>query len=107
MAARKIEQPIEDVIEHYIRLLREHKIPVWRLYLYGSYARGTYNTDSDIDLAVFWDTDSIDGFDEDARLLKLTKSVDLRIEPHSFARTDFDEPDPYIDEIIRTGKRIL
>jgi predicted nucleotidyltransferase len=107
MATQGTKQIIEDVIEKYIRLLREHKIPVWRLYLYGSYARGTHHADSDIDLAVFWDADSIDGFNEDAKLLKLTRNVDLRIEPHSFARTDFDEPDPYVDEIIRNGKRIL
>jgi len=33
--------------------------------------------------------------------------VDLRIEPHSFARTDFDEADPFVREIIATGERIL
>lgn len=107
MAAHKDERLIDNVIDHYIRLLREHKIPVWRVYLYGSYAKRTNSKDSDIDLAVFWDADSIDGFDEDVKLIKLTRNVDLRIEPHSFARTDFDEPDPYIDEIIRNGKRIL
>jgi hypothetical protein len=37
----------------------------------------------------------------------LSCDVDLRIEPHSFARTDFDETDPYIKEIVETGERIL
>ena len=56
---------------------------------------------------MFWDKDDIDGFDENVQLLKLTRNVDLRIEPHSFARTDFDETNPYIKEIIETGERII
>jgi hypothetical protein len=85
----------------------QSSVPVWRLYLYGSYAKNTYNADSDIDLAVFWDRDDIDGFDEDVLLRKLCWDIELRIEPHSFARTDFDETDPCIREIIETGERIL
>jgi|GEM_PF-3844212 len=53
------------------------------------------------------DRDDIDGFDKDVLLRKLSCDVDLRIEPHSFARTDFDETDPYIKEIVETGERIL
>ncbi len=37
----------------------------------------------------------------------INKNVDLRIEPHSFARTDFDETNPYVKEIIKTGERIV
>lgn len=48
----------------------------------------------------------VDGFDEDVQLRKLRWNIDLRIEPHSFARSDFDETDPYIKEIIETGERI-
>jgi hypothetical protein len=29
------------------------------------------------------------------------------IEPHSFARTDFDETNPIIREIVETGERII
>ena len=49
----------------------------------------------------------MDGFDEDVLLMKLTREVDLRIEPHSFAKTDFDLTNPYVREIIETGKRIM
>jgi predicted nucleotidyltransferase len=98
---------IYQKISDYVHTLEQSSVPVWRLYLYGSYAKNTYNAYSDIDLAVFWDRDDIDGFDEDVLLRKLCWDIDLRIEPHSFARTDFDETDPYIREIIETGERIL
>jgi predicted nucleotidyltransferase len=107
MASKKDKKLIYQKINEYLQTLERSKVPVWRLYLYGSYAKGTYHADSDIDLAVFWDREDIDGFDEDVLLRKLSCDVDLRIEPHSFARTDFIEMDPYIKEIIETGERIL
>ena len=107
MAHRKDKELIYTLIKKYVNVMEEHNIPVWRLYLYGSYAKGTYHKNSDIDLAVFWDKDEIDGFDEDVLLMKLTRKVDLQIEPHSFAKTDFDETNPYINEIIKTGERII
>jgi predicted nucleotidyltransferase len=107
MASGKDKQLIYQKIREYLRSLERSNVPVWRLYLYGSYAKDTYHANSDIDLAVFWDRDDIDGFDEDVLLRKLSGEVDLRIEPHSFARTAFDETDPYIKEIIETGERIL
>jgi len=107
MAHQKDKQLIYQIVNKYLDNLKKNNIPVWRLYLYGSYAKNTYHKDSDIDLAVFWDKDDIDGFDEDVQLLKLTRDVDWRIEPHSFARTDFDETNPFIKEIIETGERII
>ncbi len=107
MARRQDKELVYKNIQAFLRKLKENDIRVWRLYLYGSFAKDTYSENSDIDLAVFWDKDDIDGFDEDVRLMKLRRDVDVRIEPHSFARTDFDEADPFIDEIVRTGERIM
>ena len=106
MAVKKILRPIEQVIRKYLKVLRKNNIPIWHIYLFGSYAKGSHSKDSDIDLAVVWDKDNIDGFLEDVQLLKFTKDIDLRIEPHSFARTDFDKTNPYIKEILKTGKRV-
>ncbi len=98
---------IDEQVRQYIQTLQYHRIAVWRLYLFGSRARGTAQAESDIDLAVFWDQDEIDGFDEDVALMRLTRDVDLRIEPHSFSRKDFENPDPFVKEIIATGQRLL
>jgi predicted nucleotidyltransferase len=65
MAPGKDKQLIYRKIKDYVQTLEQSNIPVWRLYLYGSYAKNNYHADSDIDLAVFWDRDDIDGFDED------------------------------------------
>lgn len=98
---------IRENVGRFAESLKEHRVRVWRMYLFGSYAKGTFDDDSDIDLAVFLDQDDINGFNENVMLMKIRRGIDLRIEPHAFARTDFDETDPFINEIIRTGERII
>jgi uncharacterized protein len=107
MALKRNKKVILQTVRQYIEHLQKNEIPIWRIYLYGSVAKGTYHDNSDIDLAVFWDKEDIDGFNEDVQLMKLTPKIDLRIEPHSFARSDFDETNPYIKEIVETGVRIV
>ncbi len=48
----KRERKIEGIIEKYKEELRKLGINVEKVILYGSYARGTFREDSDIDLAV-------------------------------------------------------
>jgi len=77
---------IKQKIDKYIEVLKTEGVKIRRIYLYGSYAKGTFNEHSDIDLAIFLDTNESDGFEEDAMLMKLRRKVDLRIEPHYFYR---------------------
>ena len=107
MAQKESKRIIYNKIKEYIKILQENGIEVWRLYLFGSCAKDRFTPESDIDLAIFLDTDNVDGFLEDVKLMHLRRKVDLRIEPHSFARSDFDETNPFIKEIITTGKRII
>ena len=107
MAQKESKRIIYNKIKEYIKILQENGIEVWRLYLFGSYAKDRFTPESDIDFAIFLDTDNVDGFLEDVKLMHLRRKVDLRIEPHSFARSDFDETNPFIKEIITTGKRII
>jgi len=39
--------------------------------------------------------------------MKLRRKVDMRIEPHPFAKSDFDQTNPYIKEIVESGERII
>ena len=106
--AKKDDRPlINETILDYIDILKKNGIKVWRIYLYGSYTKGTFTKDSDIDLAIFLDVNDIDGFEEDALLMKLRRKVNLNIEPHTFAKSDFDRTNPFIKEIIATGVRVM
>lgn len=107
MANKESKRIIYRRIKRYIKILQENGIEVWRLYLFGSYATNRFKADSDIDLAIFLKKDDIDGFSEDVKLMHLRRKVDLSIEPHSFAMSDLDDPDPFIEEILSSGERII
>jgi len=107
MARKESKRVIFGKIKEYVAVLRENGVNVWRLYLFGSYATGAAAAHSDIDVAVFLNQADIDGFREDLKLMRLRRKVDLRIEPHAFARTDFKQQDPFIKEIVTKGTRIV
>lgn len=107
MAYTKNQSIIYKKIKAYIKVLEENGFDIWRLYLFGSYAKHRFNRESDIDLAIFLNRNDIDGFEEDAQFMRLRRKVDMRIEPHSFAKTDFDKTNPFIREIVAMGKRII
>ena len=101
MAARTFEQ-VEDIIKKYYILLKSEGYPIEKIILFGSYAKNNQNIDSDIDLAIV-----LKEFNTRLKLMKYARDFDDVIEPHPFLLSDFVESDPFIDEIIRTGKKII
>jgi len=76
-----------------------------RIYLFGSYAKGTFNDDSDIDIAVvFEDFDNL--LEIQLELMRLRRKIDNRIEPHPFRERDFDRNNPMVNEILEYGEQI-
>ncbi len=70
--------------------------------LFGSFAKGTNHTDSDIDLAIIFS--SIDDIIEmQIELLKMRTDDDLLIEPHPFIMSDFNISNPVVSEILKDG----
>jgi len=76
-----------------------------RIILFGSYAKGNYNDDSDIDIAVIF-KDNKNFPDMQFELMKLRRKIDSRIEPHPFRESEFDATNPIVNEIIKYGKEL-
>jgi uncharacterized protein len=94
--------------QYYINILLETGYKISQSYLFGSYAKGNATNDSDIDLAIILSTSEIDNYDERVKLMKIAvKNNYYLIEPHPFSEKDFDEEDPLIKEIKRTGIKIV
>ena len=83
------------------------KIRLRGLFVFGSYAKGAYDDDSDIDIAVIADDFSGDMINDRHFLMKLRRQVDIRIEPHPFLSSDFTDTNPIALEILRTGIKIV
>ena len=51
MASFDTRERVKEIAREYGKLVKE-ELDVKNIYLYGSYAKGTYTSDSDIDIAV-------------------------------------------------------
>ena len=94
---------IKSIINKYLDIVKKNKIVVEKVYLFGSYARGTATEDSDIDFAIISDDFQGDRFEDRRLLVPLRRKIDLRLEPIPFRPEDFHEYHPLAVEIIRNG----
>jgi len=101
-----INSTIENIVKKYAELVKQ-ELNVSSIYLYGSYAKGTYSEDSDIDIAVIGENFIGDPIEDTLKLMRIRRKVDNRIEPHPFKSSDFDISNPYVQEILRTGIKIM
>jgi len=76
-----------------------------QVFLFGSYAKGTYHEESDIDIAVIL-KEFENPIDMQLELMRLRRTIDSRIEPHPFREKDFNITNPVVHEILKHGQRI-
>ncbi|WP_045216959.1 nucleotidyltransferase domain-containing protein [Desulfonatronovibrio magnus] len=89
----------------YINQLKMSYSDLKKVYIFGSFVKGSSRKDSDIDMALVFD-DVEDTFDRQVQLMKIRRNYDSRIEPHVFRLADFNENHPLAAEIISTGIEI-
>ncbi len=105
MVKKSVSKDILNIINKYIDEIKKH-YNVSEIILFGSYAKGTQNEDSDIDIAIISD-DFDDIYDCMAVLMGMTWDIDARIEPHPIKKKDYDEISNYfVKEIIDTGIKV-
>ncbi len=76
-----------------------------QVFLFGSYAKGTYHEESDIDIAVIL-KEFKNSMDIQLELMRLRRKIDSRIEPYPFREKDFNMTNPIVNEILKHGYRI-
>ena len=95
---------IENVIQSYLRDLSS-EIKIEKAFLFGSYAKGDYDIDSDIDLAIFTDSfeemDRIEGIKFLLKMARKYRGIDLQ--PIAFTSQDYKKPLGIVEDILKTG----
>ena len=92
----------------YIKKLREAKLNLFAVYIFGSLIKGNFTEWSDVDIAVVSKDLTGDPVDDRVNLMKLRWDIDLRIEPHPFLPDEWnDDTNPFINEIKKNGERII
>lgn len=102
----RINEKIADIVNQYIAVVKEN-YNVVAIILFGSYAKGTENIDSDIDIAIVTDDIKTDKFDEEVKLTLLRRKIDSRIEPHIISLDDYENDEtPFVVEVKNTGIKV-
>ena len=91
------------IVQRYARLVKTF-LPFEKMYLFGSYAKGTNNQHSDIDVAIVVNEIQGDYFTVNPILWKLRRQIDDRIEPLIIERK-FDDAG-FLNEIQKSGIEI-
>lgn len=103
----QIDNDVLGKVRTFIRKIKESGITVESAYLFGSYATNRAGRWSDIDVAVVSPDFSDDRFDERLRLMNLSTEIDNRIEPVPFNSENFNDTDPLVDQIKKSGISVL
>lgn len=105
MAITEIPVELQSITEQYIRLLKKSMV-IEKVYLFGSCASGRLSPDSDIDIAVVSPDLTGDPVEDRMVLMRVRRSVDLRIEPHPFTADSFQPDHPLAKEIVVHGIQV-
>ena len=105
MVKRTIDSTIMESIKKYIEKISQY-YKIEAVILFGSYAKGTENEDSDIDIAIVL-SDFNDIIEDGAKLIGLTWKIDTRIEPHPILSEDYKKvSNPFVREVVDTGIKV-
>ena len=97
---------VNKKVTQFIKLLK-NDFHLNAVYLFGSTVRGKSDTRSDIDLAIVSQDFIGDSFDDTKRLIPYILKVDTAIEVHPFRPEDFTNANPFVQEILSTGLKIV
>ena len=90
----------------YLLRLKDINLNFSDAWLFGSYAKGNQRDDSDIDIAIFLNDNMPISFETEVKLMTCRKGEETFIEPHIFLKSDFDNPEPLIEQIVKFGEPI-
>jgi predicted nucleotidyltransferase len=83
--------------------LRDHNIVIDKSVLFGSYAKGTYNEFSDIDLALVSESFSGNRFLDKEKIRPFIVKINTDISPMPFRPEDFNSDNIFASEIMKYG----
>ncbi|HOP11198.1 MAG TPA: nucleotidyltransferase domain-containing protein [Oscillospiraceae bacterium] len=76
---------------------------VAKIVLFGSYAKGTANAQSDIDIAVFFDIKKNCLLDEYRKLVNICTDPEKEIQVQAFTLDELEDPCGIVEEIVHHG----
>ncbi|MBU1663313.1 nucleotidyltransferase domain-containing protein [Patescibacteria group bacterium] len=107
MVKKRIPEKVKKEINQYISILKQDKLPIKKVILFGSYAKGKQNKWSDIDLCII--SSKFQNPHKTFEYLWLKREIvnmKYTIEPVGFHPKNFVNESPLVWEIKKTGIRV-
>ena len=97
-------ETIKRTIVNYVDDVK-NAMPIDRVFLFGSYAKGNADSNSDIDICFFSNSfENQNSLDIIKLLFRMTRKYgEYDIQPTAFSMFDIENDNPFVKEIIRTG----
>jgi len=96
-----------EIVGNYAQEIQAQGVHLRNVFMYGSFAKGTQHEWSDIDVALV--ADEFEGLPTDHYFFAhiTIKNPYVRIEANTYPTDYFEQGDPFIDEIKKTGIKIF
>jgi predicted nucleotidyltransferase len=100
-------ETVNKTISSYVADVK-NALPIDRAFLFGSCAKGTATEQSDIDICFFSRSfENLPSIDIVTRLFRLTRKYKgIDIEPCGFPTSELENDNPFVKEILRTGREL-
>ncbi len=100
-----IPKNVDSILNEIVLRIKE-VLDVSKIMLYGSYAKGNYNKNSDLDIAVFIKDSTISIKDAYRIIQKICVTYDSDIQPQIFSEKEIQNPIGIVEEIMHYGIEI-
>jgi predicted nucleotidyltransferase len=94
------------ISKEYLQRVKNAELGFSEAWLFGSYAKGNQQENSDIDLAIILNENIKHTFELEVMLMVMRKNEETLIEPHPFSKDEFDTNMPIVNQILKFGERI-
>ena len=103
----QIPEEINNKIMRFIEFLENTRIHIETAILFGSYAKGSGNEWSDIDLALVSRMFEGNRYYDLDKLADACFAIDTNISPLPYTPDDFTNDDLFVREILKNGIRVI
>jgi predicted nucleotidyltransferase len=103
----KIPDKTKMIIDNFLAELSKNNINIEQAVLFGSYAQGTFNAWSDIDLAIVSKAFHGERFRDRSIIRRIKLKVSSDLEPIPYTPEDFTTDNPFVKKILETGIKVM
>ena len=101
-----VEKEILRDVQSFIEKIK-NRINIDSAWLFGSCVKGLRKEYSDIDVALVSKDFEGFAFSDNEKVLDNVENINRMIEPHPFRTSDFTVKNPFAEEIVRTGLKLI